>query len=76
MGNFDDFDLDLRNSQETYRGDGANVSAIATSAVRCTADLSNWLNCTPACPTPTLGEGQKPAASCHKNVNATVQPRC
>lgn len=77
MGKFDDFDLDLKKSQETGiepNGASATITTIVVGSVLtgCSADCLT-AKCSDGCPMPTK---DRPAASCHKNMRGIVQPRC
>ena len=77
---YNEFDLDLRNnsddgSYDTYKFD-KTIKCVIKTCVKCPSKISEAVKCTPKCPVPTLGEGQKPVASCHKMGKGAVQPRC
>ena len=74
MNNFNDFDLDLKKINESK--EPRDKGDVVTSVINCTIQISEWLKCTPACPVPTRGAGQKPVASCHKMAKGNIQPRC
>lgn len=74
MKKLDDFDLDLKKVDEENK-EKIGISDLI-SITQIPSELSRAFGCTPVCPKPTLGEGQKPVASCRKNINGVVQPRC
>ncbi|MEG1285282.1 MAG: hypothetical protein RSD22_06080 [Romboutsia sp.] len=76
MGNYNDFDLDLKMASENG-AKSAGVTdytvEILTSVLKCTVKISEYVNCTAGCAMPTK---DRPAASCHKRMAGTVQARC
>lgn len=72
MGNkYEDFDLDLKSSEENSVDEPASATLTPT-----TYWLSKKIKCTPKCPVPTKGKTKKPVASCYKKVQGTAQIRC
>ena len=71
MGNkYEDFDLDLKSSEEN------SVDEPNTVTFTITIPISIKIKCTPKCPVPTKGKTKKPVASCYKKVQGTAQIRC
>ncbi len=72
MGNkYEDFDLDLKSSEENSVDEPNTVTVTVT-----TLPISIKMKCTPKCPVPTKGKTKKPVASCYKKVQGTAQVRC
>ena len=71
MGNkYEDFDLDLKSSEEN------SVDEPNTVTVTVTPIYSIIKKCSSKCPVPTKGKTKKPVASCYKKVQGTAQVRC
>jgi len=76
MANYNDFDLDLKMVSENEAknvAEAAGTTVVIDSAVNCWWRISEYINCTPGCATPTK---DRPAASCHKRMAGAVQARC
>lgn len=71
MGNFEDFDLDLRNVASNGEAEPNGVSAISTRTVIIVSKMSLKNKCK-SVDTPTTGR----SAICCKRTNAAADPQC
>lgn len=71
MGNFKDFDLDLRNVASGGEAEPSGVSEISTKIVSLISKMSLKNKCK-SVDTPTTGR----SAMCYKRTNAAAEPQC
>lgn len=71
MGNFKDFDLDLRNVASGGEAEPSGVSEISTKIVSLISKMSLKNKCK-SVDTPTTGR----SAMCCKRTNAAAEPQC
>lgn len=71
MGNFKDFDLDLRNVASGGEAEPSGVSEISTKIVSLISKMSLKNKCK-SVDTPTTGR----SAICCKRTNAAAEPQC